>query len=258
MISRLFTDRRNIAVLRRIDRPSAALLAVVQAIVATVGWFVEPTWLAVAVAVQLALGGIGAVWVIGPARGELGLARYAIPAVAGISATIFGRVIPGGLSLLLVPIAAVLLWSVTYLELRVVRGEGGRTLQVVLFTAITFAAAWGLFDLFGAQTWPTPVALLAVLVLPLALRASEARGTIGAEGVGQALLHILVVTQIAAATVLLLMPLYAMASLIAFAFYIWAGAVDALRGGASGRSVAIEYGALSLVGLVAGLLLHRP
>src|SRR5690606_1575839 len=134
------TDRRNIAVLRRIDRPSAALLAVGQAIVATVGWFVEPTWLAVAVAVQLALGGIGAVWVIGPARGELGLARYAIPAVAGISATIFGRVIPGGLSLLLVPIAAVLLWSVTYLELRVVRGEGGRTLQVVLFTAITFAA----------------------------------------------------------------------------------------------------------------------
>ena len=57
---------------------------------------------------QLVLGGIIAVYVIGPARPDLGLARYAIPATAGIAATLFGRLIPGGLSLLLVPILVVL------------------------------------------------------------------------------------------------------------------------------------------------------
>ena len=63
-----------------------------------------------------------------PARADLGLGRYLIPATAGIAATLFGRLIPGGLSLLLVPIVAVVLWSITYLELRAERGTGGRTL----------------------------------------------------------------------------------------------------------------------------------
>ncbi|MGZ8563604.1 MAG: hypothetical protein ACXWWU_08295, partial [Candidatus Limnocylindria bacterium] len=94
MISRLLGDRKRLAVLRRIDRPGAALLAILQATVAAAGWFAEPLWLAVAVAAQLALGGIGAVRLIGPARSELGLARYMIPATAGIAATLFGRLIP--------------------------------------------------------------------------------------------------------------------------------------------------------------------
>jgi hypothetical protein len=64
--------------------------------------------------------------------------------------------------------------------------------------------------------------------------------------------------QIGAATVLLQIPIYGVAALMALAFYTWAGAVEALRDGASGRAVAIEFGSLLLVGLVAGLLLHRP
>lgn len=258
MIGRVIGDRRRIAVLRHVDRPAAILLAIAQALVASAGWFASPLWLAVAVAGQLVLGGIVAVRVIGPMRSDLGLARYAIPATAGIAATLFGRQIPGGLSILLVPILAVLLWIVTYLELRIERGTGGQTIGRLLLTAIVFTGADGILFLFGARSWPTPLILVAVLVVPLALRSSEARGTMGVEGVGQALLHVLVVAQVGAATLLLNIPLAVMAGLMALAFYAWSAAVETLRDGASGRSVAIEFGALLLFGLVVGLLMHRP
>lgn len=258
MIGRIFGDRGTRQALGRIDRPAAALLALAQALVAAVGWFVEPLWLAVAIAVQLALGGVGAVRVLGPARPELGLARYAMPAAAGIAATLVGRLVPGGISLLLVPVVAVLLWTVTYLELRVERGTGGRTIGDLLVFAILTAAVWGILELFGPRAWPTPLIVVALFALPLAVRAAEARGALGAEAVGQGLLQVLVVAQVGAATILMEMPAYAMAVLTGFAFYVWGGAVEALRGGASGRSVALESGALALVGLLAGLLLHRP
>lgn len=255
MIGRLFGDRRRIAALRRIDRPAAIGLAIVQALVAAVGWFVDPIWLAAAVAAQLVLGGIGAVWVMGPARSHLGLARYAIPAMAGIAATLFGRLIPGGLAVLLVPIVAVLLWSVTYLELRAEGGAGGRTMRDLLLTLMVFAGVAGLFALFGMQTWPTPLALVALLVLPATMRSAELRGRLGAEGFGQALVHVLAVSQIGAAAILLDLPIAATAALIALAFYTWAGAADALGQGASGRSVAVEFGSLVLIGLVVGLVI---
>lgn len=258
MISRLFGDRRRLAALRRIDRPAAIVLATLQALVAAAGWFAEPLWLAVAIGAQLALGGAGAVRVIGPARTELGLARYAIPATAGIAATLFGRLIPGGLSLLLVPIVAVLLWSVTYLELRAERGTGGHTLGGLLLTGIVFTGSAGLLDLFGPQAWPTPLVLVAFLSLPLTIRSAEGRGTGGAEGVGQALLHVLVVVQIGIGAVLLSLPVLVAAALMALAFYTWGGAVDALRGGSSERSVAIEFGGLVLLGLFVALVLARP
>lgn len=257
MISRLVGGRRRLAVLRQIDRPIVVGLAILQALVAAAGWFVSPVWLAVAVAGQLALGGIGAVRILGPARSDLGLARYAMAAVAGIAATLFGRLIPGGLSLLLVPLVAVLLWSVTYLELRVARGTGGRTIGDLLVTTMVFAGAAGLLALFGTRTWPTPLILVAGLTLPLALRAAEARGTMGTEGIGQALLQLLVVTQIGAAAVLLVVPPVVVAALMALAFYTWGGAVDALRGEASGGSVAVEFGALMALGLFIGLWLSR-
>jgi hypothetical protein len=257
MISRLFGDRRRLALLRRIDRPAALGLAIVQALVAAGGWFADPVWLAVAVAGQLALGGLVAVYIIGPAHSDLGFARYAMPSVAGIAATLFGRLIPGGLSLLLVPIVAVLLWSVTYLELRMERATGGTTIGSLLLTAMVFSSAVGLLTLFGAQTWPTPLVVVGVLSLPVALRSAEARGTSGVEAVGQALLHVLAVMQVGAAATLLAIPLSVMAALMALAFYTWAGAVDALRAGDSGRSVSIEFGSLLLMGLVIGLLLHR-
>lgn len=258
MITRLFGDRQRLTVLRRIDRPAAALLAIAQAVVAAAGWFAEPVWLAVAIAAQLALGGLVAVRVIGPARSDLGLARYAIPATAGIAATLFGRLIPGGLSLLLVPIVAVILWSITYLELRAERGTGGRTLGDLGLTAIVFTGAAGILDLFGSQTWPTPLVLIGLLSLPPALRAAEARGTMGAEGFGQALLQVLAVVQVGIGAVLLNVSELVASALMALAFYTWTGAVDALRGGASGRSVAIEFGSLVLLGLFVGLLLYRP
>ncbi|MGZ8474760.1 MAG: hypothetical protein ACXWWQ_00855 [Candidatus Limnocylindria bacterium] len=257
MISRLVGGRRRLAVLRQIDRPVVMGFAILQAIVAAAGWFASPVWLAAAIAGQLALGGVGAVRILGPARSDLGLARYAMPAVAGIVATLFGKLIPGGLSLLLVPIVAVILWSVTYLELRVERGTGGRTIGDLLLTAMVFAGAAGVMALFGTQTWPTPLILVAGLSLPLAVRAAEARGTTGAEGLGQALLQLLVVTQVGAAAVLLELPPTVIAALIALAFYTWGGAVDALRGEASGRSVAAEFGALTALGLVIGLWLSR-
>jgi len=257
MISRLFRDRRRLAVLRRVDRPAAAGLAIVQAVVAALGWFASPVWLAVAVAAQLALGGLAAIYVIGPARSDLGLARYAMPSLAGIAATLFGRLLPGGLSLLLVPIVAVLLWSITYLELRIERGTGGRTIGELLLTIIVFTSAAGVLVLFGPQAWPTPLALVAILAVPVALRSAEARGALGAQGVGQGLLHVLAVVQVGAAAILLNLPISVMAALMALAFYAWAGAVDALRSEASGRSVAVEFGSLMLLGLVVGLLVHR-
>ncbi len=258
MITRLFGGRQRVTVLRRIDRPAAAVLAIGQALVAAAGWFAEPVWLAVAIAAQLALGGVGAVRVLGPARGDLGLARYAIPATAGIAATLFGRLIPGGLSLLLVPIVAVLLWSITYLEVRAERATGGQTLRDLGLTAIVFTGAAGILDLFGPQTWPTPLVLIGLLSLPPAFRAAEARGTMGAEGFGQALLQVLAVVQVGVGAVLLNVSVLVSAALMALAFYTWTGAVDALRGGASGRSVVVEFGGLVLLGLFVGLLLYRP
>jgi hypothetical protein len=258
MIGRVFGDRQRLAVLRRIDRPAAIVLAVAQALVAAAGWFAEPLWLAVAVAGQLLLGGIVAIRVIGPARSDLGLARYAIPAIAGIAATLYGRLIPGGLSLLLVPILVVLLWAATYLELRLERGTGGRTIGTFFLTSILFAGAAGILLLFGPRSWPTPLLLVAALGLPLAMRASEARETMGVEGVGQALLHVLVVVQVGVGVTLLDLQIPVMAGLIALAFYAWDGAVDMLRGTASGRSVAVEFGSLLLFGLIVGLILHRP
>lgn len=257
MISRLFADRRRLASLRRIDRPAAVLLAILQALVAAAGWFADPIWLAVTIAGQLGLGGLVAVYVIGPARSDLGFARYAMPSVAGIAATLFGRLIPGGLSLLLVPILAVLLWSITYLELRLERGTGGGTVRLLLLTTIVFAAAAGILALFGAQAWPTPLVVVALLAVPVGMRVAEGRGLTGVEAVGQALLHVLVVMQVGAAVVLLNLPLSVMAALMALAFYMWAGVVDLLSGNASGRAVVGEYGALLLLGLAIGLLLHR-
>jgi hypothetical protein len=257
LIARLFGDRRRLALLRRIDKPAALLLAVMQAVIAAAGWFAEPVWLAVAIAGQLAVGGLVAVYVIGPARSDLGLARYAMPSVAGIAATVFGRLIPGGLSLLLVPIVAVLLWSVTYLELRMERGGGGTTIGSLLLTAMVFASTAGVLALFGAQAWPTPLVVIGVLALPVTLRAAEARGSTGVEAVGQALLHVLIVLQVGAAAILLTIPIQVMAALAALGFYTWSGAVDALQGGDSGRAVALEFGSLLLLGLVFGLLLHR-
>ena len=258
MIGRIFADRSRLAATRRADRLGAVVIAVVQAAVAAAGWLVDPVWLAVAVAAQLLLGGLAAVYVIGPMKHELGLARYAMPSAAGIAATLFGRLLPPGLSLLLVPLVAVLLWAVTYLELRIERGTGGRTIHDLLMMAIVFSATAGLVTLFGPRAWPTPMIVVGVIGLPVAMRSAEARGVLGVEAVGQALLHVLAMVQVGVGAALLNVPPTVLAGLVGLTFYAWAGAVDAIRGEATGRSVAIEYGSLLLIGLVVGLLMFRP
>ena len=202
MITRLFGDRQRLAVLRRIDRPAAVLLAIAPG--ARRGRRLVRR-------AALAGGGhrrpAGARRAGGRARHRprargLGLARYAIPATAGIAATLFGRLIPGGLSLLLVPIVAVMLWSITYLELRAGRGTGGRTLGDLVLTAIVFTGAAGCSTSSAPQhgrrrrcsSASSPAARF---------RAAEARGTMGAEAFGQALLQVLAVVQVGIGAVLL-------------------------------------------------------
>jgi hypothetical protein len=258
VIGRIFADRSRLAATRRADRLGAVVIAVVQAAVAAAGWLVDPVWLAVAIAAQLLLGGLAAVYVIGPMKHELGLARYAMPSAAGIAATLFGRLLPPGLSLLLVPLVAVLLWAVTYLELRIERGTGGRTIHDLLMMAIVFSATAGVVTLFGPRAWPTPMIVVGVIGLPVAMRSAEARGVLGVEAVGQALLHVLAMVQVGVGAALLNVPPTVLAGLVGLAFYAWAGAVDAIRGDSTGRSVAIEYGSLLLIGLVVGLLMFRP
>ena len=258
MISDVGGDGGARALTRRLGRPEAVLLAVAQAAIAAVGWLVDPFWVAVIVATQLALGGLGAVRVMGPAQEGAGLARYAMPATAGVAATLFGRVLPGGVSVLLVPLVAVLLWAVIYVELRRARASGGKTILELLLTATLLAAATGVLGLFGDVAWPTPVAAMAVFALPLALRSAESRGSLGGRAVGQALLHVLAVAQAGTAALLLDLPGVAtVPALMALAFYAWAGAAQALADGEPGRSVAMEFGALVILGIVVAFLLHR-
>ena len=258
MISRILGDRRSRALTRRIDRPEALAIALAQAIVAVIGWLVEePVWLAAAIAGQLAIGGLAGIRLIGPARADLGFARYAMPASAGVATTLFGRLLPGGLSLLLVPLVAVLLWSVIYLELRAERLPGGRTVQDVLMTAILFAGSSGILELFTGAVWPPPITLVAPLAAILALRGAEGRGASGAEALGLALLHVLAVMQVGVAASLLALPPLVVPALMTLTFYAWGGAAEALRAGSTGRTVALEFGALGLLGLVLALVLHR-
>jgi hypothetical protein len=52
------------------------------------------------------------------------------------------------------------------------------------------------------------------------------------------------------------MPEVVAAALVALGFHAWSGAAEALEGGAASWSVAVEFGALAILGLVVALLLH--
>lgn len=256
MITRIRDDRRARALIQRLEHPGALLLAIGQACIALVGWIGSPLWLAVAAAAQLAVGGIGAVRLIGPASPEMGFARYATPAVAGLALTLFGRLLPPALVLPIVPVAAVLLWGILLLELRISRGRSGPFFLVAL-AAICFAAAAGVAGLFGLLGWPPPMLLVAAAVLVLAMRAAEARGRIGTHAFGQAILHVLAVGQLGLAVALLALPGLVAPAMMGLAFYVWAGAADGLERGSSGIQVLAEYGPLVVLGLVVALLLQR-
>jgi hypothetical protein len=255
------TDRRIVRrafswrIVSRVERPEAVVLALVLAGVAAAGWYASAFWMAVAIGVQLVLGGLGAVWVIGPATARLGFARYATLAAAGVALTVFGRLTVGSIGLAMLPISAVLLWAVVWLELQANRvGRSGLGLELALI-GIVFASAAGIASLVGADGWPAGMALtLAVAAVP-AMRSAERRSRFGAEAMGQALLHLLAIAQVAAAAALLTIPPIVGAALLALTFHAWGGAAESLDEGASARSVAVEFGALAVLGLVVALLL---
>ncbi|HEY7464592.1 MAG TPA: hypothetical protein VH987_09180 [Candidatus Limnocylindria bacterium] len=242
--------------LARIHHPETILVAVLMTAAAVAGWLLSPFWLAVAVAAQLAIGGLGAVWLIGPAQPELGFARYATLAGAGVALTLFGRVAVPAVGLLLAPVAVILLWAVVRLELDLAAGHRRVGLDLAL-VGIVFAGAAGIAALVPVNAWPPGLIPLLLIVAVPALRAAEARGRSGIEAVGQAALQLVAIAQVAAAVGLLRLPGVVGAAVIGLAFHAWAGAAEALDDGASGRSVIIEFGALAALGLVVALLLYK-
>ncbi|MEX0709929.1 MAG: hypothetical protein WD116_01855 [Chloroflexota bacterium] len=245
------------AAARRIERPEAALLAILLTGLAVYGWFAPPFWLAVAVAGQLALGGLGAVWIIGAVRARFGFARYATLAVAGVSATLLGRLLPPIVQLALTPVIAVLLFGVLWFELRLPTGRSPRLAIDLTLVGIVFAAAAGVAATFPTGAWPPTVILVVAAAVIPAMRAAELRGRFGVEAVGQAALHLLAVAQLAVAIALLHLPGVVGSAVLALGFHAWSGAAEALDSGARGRAVAIEFGSLALLGLLVALLL-RP
>lgn len=257
MIARL-RGRLVLPVSLSVDRPEAIGLAVVAGLLAGFGWIAASLWLAVVVGLQLAIGGFGAVWLIGPVRPRLGFARYATFAVAAVALTLFGRVLPPEVALPLVPVAALLLWLVLWTELRIAdRRAAGWQLDLLL-VGIVFAAGAGVWQLLGERGWPPPLALVLLLVAVVALRSAEARGWSGVQAVGQAALHVLATGQIAAALLLLSLPGLVTPAIVALVFHAWGGAAEALAGRASWFSVAREFGTLGLLALIWAFFLHQP
>jgi hypothetical protein len=243
-------------VLSRLEHPEAIGLAVALAIVAAFGWLASPFWLAVAIGVQLAVGGLGAVWLIGALQPGLGFARYATFASAAVALTLFGRLLMPSAGLLLAPLAALLLWAVLRIELEVNRTRESSVVLDLALVSIVFATTAGIGGLVPRDAWPPGLILVLLGAAVPTMRAAEARGRNGAEAVGQAVLHLIAIGQVATALALLRLPGVVGAAILALAFHAWSGAAEALDSGASARSVLIEFGALAVLGLVVALLLY--
>lgn len=242
---------------RRIEHPEAIALAVVVAALAVAGWLAPPFWMAVAVAVQLVVGGLGAVWVIGPIDVKFGFARYGTFAVAGVAFTLLGSLLSSVAQIAAAPIVALLLFGVLWLEIRLPQGRSPRLAVDLSLVAIVFAAAAGVAATFPASAWPPTVVLVVIAAAIPAMRAAELRGRSGVQAVGQAALHLLAIAQVGVGLALLHLPGVVGAAVLALGFHAWAGAAEALDSGARSRSVMIEFGSLALLGLLVALLL-RP
>jgi hypothetical protein len=242
---------------RRIERPEVIVLALVLTGLAVYGWFAPPFWTAVAIAAQLAIGGMGAVWVIGPVRARYGFARYATFAVAAVTATMLGTVLVPAAQLAAVPFVALLLYGVLWFEMRLPDGRSPRLAVDLTLVGIVFAAAAGVAATFPTASWPPSVVLVIFLAAVPALRAAEMRGRYGVEAIGQAALHLLAVAQLGVGLALLHLPGVVGSAVLALGFHAWAGAAEALDSGARTRAVAFEFGSLALLGLLVALLL-RP
>ncbi len=240
----------------RVERPEVVLLSVALAGLAAYAWYASAFGLAVVVGVQLALGGLGAVWIIGPATARLGFARYATTALAAVAMTLFGRAVASEVGLYLLPVAVAVVWATLRLELELQSTLRGRLLLELLLVVVVFAAAEGSMAIVPRQFWSDALALLVLVCAVPAIRMGEARGRHGVRAVGEGLLHLLAVAQVAAAVHLLAVPALVGAALVALTFHAWSGAAEALEGGATTRTVALEFGALAILGLVVALLLQ--
>lgn len=256
MISRIVRGSSSTAPIASASQAEPIVLAILLAGVAAFGWFASPLGVAVAIALQLGIGGFGGVWIIGSVQARLGFARYATLGIAGVAITLFGRIVVDRTGLLLAPLAALLLWSAVWAELEVQR-RGRPTLPLELtLIGIVFAATAGITALVPADAWPPGLLLLLVLAAIPVLRAAEARGASGVWAVGQAALHLLAIGQVAAALALLRPPGVVGAALVALAFHAWGGAAGALEDGEPAWRVGIEFGAIALMGIVLALLLQ--
>jgi hypothetical protein len=242
---------------RRIERPEAIVLALVLAGLVVYGWFAPPFWLAVAIAGQLAIGGMGAVWVIGPVRSRFGFARYATFPMAAVALTLLGQMLSLTAQVVGAPVAAVLLFGVLWSEMRLPDGGSPRLSIDLMLVGIVFAAAAGIAATFPAASWPPAVLLVVAVAAVPALRAAELRGRYGVEAVGQAALHLLAIAQLGASLALLHLPGVVGSAVLALGFHAWAGAAEALDNGARRRAVACDFGSLALLGLLVAMLL-RP
>lgn len=242
---------------RRIEHPEAILLAVTVAGLAVAGWLLPPFWMAVAIAGQLVVGGLGAVWVIGPIQVRFGFARYGTFAVAGVAFTLLGRLLSSLAQIAAAPIVALILFGVLWLEIRLPEGRSPRLAVDLSLVAIVFAAAAGVAATFPTSAWPPTVVLVVIAAAIPAMRAAELHGRYGVEAVGQAVLQLLAVAQLGVGLALLHLPGVVGAAVLALGFHAWAGAAEALDSGARTRAVAIEFGSLALLGLLVALLL-RP
>ena len=253
---------------RRLARPSRPLsasvarygpivLPVVLAGLAVIGWTVDPLQLAILLAVELPVAGLGSAALLGPAIRATGYARYATVATATVAATLAGRLLPDGIGTLAAPVAWIFLWWALRTEIRGTTDAVGRLSLDLTLVLTVFAGASGIAVLFGPTQWLLRVGVLVLLVAIPALRAAEERGATGVQAVGQGALQLLAVTEIAIAITLLDLPQPVGPALVALGFHAWGGAADALLGGTPVRGVAIEFGSLALLGVLVALFLSQ-
>jgi hypothetical protein len=235
---------------RAVRRAGPVVLPLLLAALAAAGWGVDPVALAVILALELAVAGLG--------MAAIGYARYALLAIATVSVTLAGRLLPAGIGPLAAPAAWAFLWWVIRIERRGPDAPTAR-LQLDLILVLTvFAGSLGLAELIPAELWLVELILLGAGAAIACLRAAEARGALGVAAVAHGALHLLVVLQVAAALTLLNVPQPVGPALIALTFHSWSGAADALESGVPVRAVALEYGSLAAVGVLVAVVLGQP
>ena len=206
---------------RTVRRTGPVLLPLLLAVLVAAGWAVEPVLLAIVLALELGLAGLGTAALLGAARPSIGYARYAMLAVVAVSVTLAGRLLPPGIGPLAAPAAWAFLWWTLYTERRGPTAPGSRLALDLSLVLTVFAAAAGLAGLIPSELWLLELVLLGILTSVACLRAAEARGALGVTAVGHAALHLLVVLQVATALVLLDLPQPVGPALVALTFHAW-------------------------------------